>query len=158
MKRFALFIFSLLLMLTMSGCATSTRSAYNGTTYYSSDNNGQYYSSQDNGNAYYNYQYANNAAGSTDGQDAYYTYAVDRGSSSQNAMYSLASYVSDNDPAYHEQASGMCDLNKLKSYKKTKAKSVKVKKAKYKKARKVKGKTKSRRVKSCGCKLHHKYG
>lgn len=152
MKRLVLFIFSLLLMLTMSGCATSTRSAYNGTTYYSSDNNGQYYSSQDNGNAYYNYQYANNTAGSTDGQDAYYTYAVDRGSSSQNAMYSLASYVSDNDPAYHEQASSLCDLNKLKSYKKAKAKAAKVKKAKYK--RKVK---KTKRVKSCGCKLHHQY-
>ncbi len=151
MKRFVLFVLGVLLMITMSGCATTTRSAYNGTTYYSSDSN-QYYSGQNNGNAYYNYQYADNTGDSTSGQDAYYSYAMDKGSSTQNAMYSLASYVYDND-----QPQTVCDLSKLKTERQAKVKSVKAKKAKYKKVRKAMGKVKAKRVKGCGCKLRHPY-
>lgn len=154
MKRFALFLFGLLLMITLSGCTTTTRSAYNETTYYKNDNV-QSYSSQDNGDRAYGYQYTNNNADySVHDENAYYTYATDDGVSDKNAMYSLSDYVYDNDPVYHEPASGLCDLNKLKSYND----ASKVRKTKYKKVKKVKkvkSKTKTKRTKSCGCKLRH---
>lgn len=124
MKKMILFFISLVLMMTVTGCASNTQSAY-------ATNNA--YNTTPYNTMAYNY---NNAANTTNSEYSYNT--VSDSTYDKNELYSLAAYNSEKEPT-------LCNLATLKKYKT--AKKVKVKKVK------AKSKVKVKRVKSrsCGC-------